>query len=192
MKNVDVELALLPQTLVVPVGDALAAAGWGWSVQGDDLAADVVPEVLVLGVMLQSGRAERFLDADPTAWWDGIEETLVSVFQRLERVSAMAAHGGGRVVLVVDDAGVCGGAQKSGDSAVGGAAIAMTKSLAREFSPLGVSVNAAAVQADLLDSTDGQYPLKVAELIAFLADRELTHLTGQIVPCNRATLRTRV
>jgi len=192
VKTVDVEFALLPETLETPVREALAAAGLGRCVRSEDVHADTVPKVLVLGVLGTPLKAESFLDSDPAAWWDRIETALVSVFERLERVSAMAAHGGGRLVLVVDDAGVCGTADRSTGSALGGAAIAMTKSLAREFSPLGVAVNAVAVQSHLLEHPDGSYPMEVAETITFLADAELDHLTGQIVACNAATLRTRI
>lgn len=186
------ELAHLPAILAEPVGDALTAMRYRLA-QPSAADASSAPSILVIGVMPHDLTAEPFLDADPSAWWDGIEATLVSVFESLRKISVMAEHGDGRVVLVVDDAGICGTSGRSAESAFGGAAIAMTKSLAREFSPRGVSVNAAAVQSALLYGPGAEaYGIQVARLVAFLADGELAHLTGQIVPCNTSTIRTRL
>ncbi|MDH6195420.1 NAD(P)-dependent dehydrogenase (short-subunit alcohol dehydrogenase family) [Mycobacterium frederiksbergense] len=189
---IDVELAHLPEILAAPISAALT------TMRGDAPGLSVAetataPIVLVVGLLPQHLEDEAFLDADPSEWWDPIETTLVSAFESLQTTSLMAEHGGGRVVLVADDAGICGTANRSVQSALGGAAIAMTKSLAREFSPRGVAVNAAAVQSDLLYGPGAEtYRTQVGQLVAFLADGELTHLTGQIVPCNNSTIRTRV
>lgn len=188
--TVNFELAQLPDVLAAPIGGALVAMHWPEPPITD---TRTVPRVLVVGVVPQSQQAETFLDADPSEWWDTIETTLACAFESLQMAPLMAENGGGRVVLVVDDAGICGAAGRSAESALGGAGIAMTKSLAREFSPRGVSVNAAAIQSDLLHGPDAErYRNRVAQLVAFLADPELEHLTGQIIPCNNAIIRSRV
>ncbi|MUL82256.1 MULTISPECIES: SDR family oxidoreductase [unclassified Mycolicibacterium] len=188
----DVELAHVPEILAAPINDALTTMRTH-SPRSSAADARTVPRVLVVGMMPDPLEAKAFLDADPAAWWDAIETTLASAFESLKTAALMAEHGGGRIVLVADDAGICGTAHRSAESALGGAAIAMTKSLAREFSPRGVSVNAAAVQSDLLYGPGAEtYRTQVGQLVAFLADDELAHLTGQIVPCNNSTIRTRV
>lgn len=189
----EAELALLPDDLAASVSAALTNVGLHCSSQPFGTPARIAPRVLIVGVMPPAQEATRFLDTDHSAWWDVVERTLESAFERLQRVHGMVENGGGRVVLVANDAGVCGEAGRSIESALGGAAIAMTKSLAREFSPRGVSVNAVAVQTDLLASLSVEgYGTKVAELVAFLADPELEHLTGQIVACNNSTVRARI
>lgn len=188
----DIELAQLPTALAAPISDAIATTPLR---SPPSPAADTrtAPAVLVVGVLPNSLDAVAFLDADPSAWWDTVESTLASAFESLQRTSRMAEHGGGRVVLVAADAGISGTADRSVESALGGAAVAMTKSLAREFSPRGVSVNAAAVQSDRLYGPGAEtYCIKVAQLVAFLADPALEHLTGQIIPCNNATICTRI
>ncbi|QRY48011.1 SDR family oxidoreductase [Mycolicibacterium boenickei] len=190
----DAEIALLPEALTAAVSDALSNRGLQCLLpQPVCTPARIAPRVLIVGVMPPAQQAERFLDTDEARWWDVVERTLASAFEQLQCVNRMAENGGGRVVLIANDAGVCGDAGRSIESALGGAAIAMTKSLAREFSPSGVSVNAAAVQTDLLYGLHAEgYGIKVAQLVAFLADLELEHLTGQIVACNNSTIRARI
>lgn len=188
--TVNFELAQLPVVLAAPISDALIAMHWPEPPVTD---ARTVPRVLVVGVMPPPQEAAAFLDTDSTEWWDTMETTLACAFESLHMAPLMAENGGGRIVLVVDDAGICGAAGRSAESALGGAGIAMTKSLAREFSPRGVSVNAAAVQSGLLHGSGaGNYRIRVGQLVAFLADPELEHLTGQIIPCNNSTIRSRV
>jgi NAD(P)-dependent dehydrogenase (short-subunit alcohol dehydrogenase family) len=189
----DAELSLLPDDLAAAVAGALTGVGLQCSSQPLGTPARSAPRVLIIGVLPPAQEAQRFLDTDQSTWWDVVETTLESAFERLQRVNHMADNGGGRVVLVANDAGVCGDAGRSIESALGGAAIAMTKSLAREFGPGGVSVNAVAVQTDLLNGLSAEgYGIKVAQTVAFLADPELEHLTGQIVACNNSTIRTRI
>lgn len=186
------ELAHLPAILAAPISEALTSVrSRSPRPSADDARA--VPRVLVVGMMPDPLEARAFLDTDPATWWEAIETTLASAFESLQAAALMAEHGGGRIVLVADDAGICGTVHRSAESTLGGAAIAMTKSLAREFSPRGVSVNAAAVQSDLLCGPGAEtYGSRVGRLVAFLADDELAHLTGQIIPCNNSTIRTRV
>jgi NAD(P)-dependent dehydrogenase (short-subunit alcohol dehydrogenase family) len=188
----EAELALLPEDLADPISAALTNMGLQCSSQPFGISARIASRVLIVGVLPPALEAKRFLDTDQSAWWDLVERTLGSAFERLQRIHDLVENGGGRVVLVVNDAGICGEPGRSIESAIGGAAIAMTKSLAREFSPKGVSVNAVAVQTNPLASGDERYGTKVAELVAFLAGLELEHLTGQIVACNNSTIRARI
>jgi NAD(P)-dependent dehydrogenase (short-subunit alcohol dehydrogenase family) len=191
--KIDAEIALVPEALADAIGDALASQGLQCPSPPFDTPARAAPRVLVVGMMPPAQDARTFLDTDQSTWWDGIERTLDSAFERLQRVHGVAENGGGRVVLVANDAGVCGEAGRSVESALGGAAIAMTKSLAREFSPRGVAVNAVVVQTDLLNGPGAEdYAVKVAQVIAFLADLDLEHLTGQILACNNSNIRTRI
>jgi NAD(P)-dependent dehydrogenase (short-subunit alcohol dehydrogenase family) len=187
------ELSLLPQSLAVPVRQALIAKGFIHT-PAETTTDRAIPRLLVVGTILPTRRSEHFLDTNDSQWWEVVESTLAAVFEQLQKVPLMAENGGGRVILVTDDLGISADAGRSVESTVGAAAIAMTKSLAREFGPRAVSANAVAVQADLLHSEDrcgGEYSDQVAQSVAFLADPDLSHLTGQIIPCNHATVRGR-
>ncbi|HEX7827870.1 MAG TPA: SDR family oxidoreductase [Mycobacterium sp.] len=184
-------LALLAPSLVEPVGDALTAAGLTLMPADAGTRDGATPRVLVLGTMPSPTTREPFLTSDGVPWWDLVESTMVAVFETLRTAHSMAESGGGRIVLVADDRGITSEPGRSMQSTVGAAAIAMTKSLAREFGPKALSTNAVVLRADQLDAdTGGEYAARVASVIAFLADLELPHLTGQVVACQGATIGT--
>lgn len=150
-----------------------------------------VPDLFVIGVAEPQPAAD-FADIDPTTWWAEVERRLSALFARAQAAGRdLAAGGGGRIVMVVDARGLAGAAGATVDATVGSAAIALTKSLARELGPAGVAVNAVAVSAPPQEGFTEPTPDEIAETIAFLGDTRLPSLTGQILPCTGGTVRTR-
>ncbi|OPC79550.1 hypothetical protein B4N89_00040 [Embleya scabrispora] len=149
------------------------------------------PDLFVIGTT-EPGPAADFADTDPVNWWAAVERRLSALFALAQAAGRdLAAAGGGRIVLVLDARGLAGEAGATVDATVGSAAIALTKSLARELGPVGVAVNAVAVSASPQGGFTEPTPHHVAQTIAFLGDPDLPSLTGQIVPCTGGTVRTR-
>ncbi|WP_033296199.1 SDR family NAD(P)-dependent oxidoreductase [Amycolatopsis jejuensis] len=144
------------------------------------------PEIAVIGTGKNQHR-QAFLETDATEWWTETMRRSSALFEVARTVgTAMAAAGRGRIVFVVAEAGVSGQADASVDAAVASAAIALTKSLARELAPAGVAVNAVTV-ADGVGT-----PAQLAEAVGLLADERLPSLVGQIVSASAGRTRTRI
>ncbi|GCD96061.1 SDR family oxidoreductase [Embleya hyalina] len=149
------------------------------------------PDLFVIGTT-EPGPAADFADTDPVTWWAAVERRLCTLFALAQGAGRdLAATGGGRIVFVLDARGLAGEAGATVDATVGSAAIALTKTLARELGPVGVAVNAVAVAAPPRDGFAEPTPHDVAQTIAFLGDARLPSLTGQILPCTGGTIRTR-
>ncbi|MYS84910.1 SDR family oxidoreductase [Embleya scabrispora] len=149
------------------------------------------PDLFVIG-STEARPAAAFLDTDPQTWWADVEGRLSALFARVRAAGRdLVAGGGGRIVLVLDARGLAGAAGATADATVGAAAIALTKSLARELGPAHVAVNAAAVSGPPEAGFAEPTPHEIAETIAFLADPRLPSLTGQTLPCTGGTIRTR-
>jgi len=147
--------------------------------------------VAIIGVGGMEQPESAFLDLEASAWYAAVEEAIADLIENASVLSGYARSGTGRAVIVLDDRGISGAEGASVQSTIGSAAIAVVKSLAREFSPRGVVTNGLAVDAVALH-TSAAYREDVLSSVLLLADESLPNMTGQIVAVNRARIRTRV
>jgi len=116
-----------------------------------------------------------FLDVDPQEWFHGVMATLTPAF-RLVRASvpALRESTAGRIVLL-------GSGWSTGDrpgstaaSAVHGAVVALTKTLARDLGPDGITVNEV-----VRDGTEP--PDAVAATVSYLCGPTAGAMVGQLL-----------
>jgi len=141
---------------------------------------------------------------ETNADYDRIFDTNVrSVFLCCRAVyDAMVAKKWGRIINVSSMWGVTGASCEVLYSASKAAVIGLTKGLALELAPSGITVNAVApgvIKTDMLDCYDAETltelaeetpvgrlgtPADVAAVIAFLASEEAGFVTGQVIGAN--------
>lgn len=141
---------------------------------------------------------------ETTADYDRIFDTNVrSVFLCCRAVyDAMVAKKWGRIINVSSMWGVTGASCEVLYSASKAAVIGLTKGLALELAPSGITVNAVApgvIKTDMLDCYDAETltelaeetpvgrlgtPADIAAVIAFLASEEAGFVTGQVIGAN--------
>ncbi|MBA2308147.1 MAG: SDR family oxidoreductase [Pseudonocardiales bacterium] len=104
---------------------------------------DALADISRIDVLVNNAgwdRVQPFLDNDPSLW-----DTLIAVNLRgpinLCHLALPRMSSGGRIVNIASDAGRVGSSGETVYSACKGGVIALTKSLAREAAPLGVSAN---------------------------------------------------
>jgi 2-hydroxycyclohexanecarboxyl-CoA dehydrogenase len=157
-----------------------------------------------------------FVDHDPEDWWLNLEVNLTGTFFLLRAVIPdMRLQGGGRVVIIASEFGVCGWANATAYAASKSGLISLTKTLGRELGPEGISVNAIApgimdtpqLDVDAVDagvspeeirrryaaeSPLGRIgrPEEIAALVAFLVSERSAALVGQILQPNGGTTRS--
>ena len=169
--------------------------------------ADLGPvEVLVCNAahMVMGGIDE----VGPDAFWKVIDTNLTGSFNCIRACApAMAGGGFGRIVTVASGWGVTGWPRATAYSASKAGLISMTRAVARELGPHGVTANAVApgvvdtpqLDVDARDAGVGpaeirarygaQVPLgrvgrpeEVAAVVAHLCSEEAGTITGQVVP----------
>ena len=145
-----------------------------------------------------------FTETKPDDWKPQVDVGLYGVIHCCHAVAPhMIKQKSGRIVNVTGDSARVGEKYLSVTAASRGGVLSLTKSLAREFGPSGITVNCVALglvatshidQAWLEENYDKivrQYPLgrigkasDVAPAIAFLASEEASWITGQILSIN--------
>ncbi|MCJ8156602.1 SDR family NAD(P)-dependent oxidoreductase [Sphingomonas sp. LaA6.9] len=147
-----------------------------------------------------------FLSMKIEDWQRVIDINLTGVFHTVQAaVPDMIEAKWGRIVTISSQAGQSGGPQQAHYSASKGGVIGMTKALARELAPHGITVNT--VPPSLVDTPQarrseavGEFPLEmivqmipisrpgqpseIASACAFLASDEASYVTGQVLGVN--------
>ena len=187
---------------------------------GDSFAADVgdgeQAERLVAAVIDRFGRIDGlvnnagktqvgpFLDIDPDEWDEVIRTDLTAAFHTTRAVlPSMVDRGSGSIVNIASRLGQMGITETAAYSAAKAGLIGLTRSLAREFGPKGIRINAVApgvtlteMTTDLVDSEAGRARLRdmalgrfgradeVAEAVVFLLSDKASLFTGQTLNPN--------
>ncbi len=188
--------------------------------EGDRFAADIADgaqaEALVGRIISRFGRVDAlvnnagltqvgpFLEIEP-AEWDAILRTdLTAAFHTCRAVlPSMVARGSGTIVNIASRLGQIGVPETAAYSAAKAGVIGLTRSLAAEFGPRGIRVNAVApgmtvteMTTDLADSDEGRRRLRdmplgrfgradeVAEAVVFLLSDASSLFLGQTLNPN--------
>jgi 3-oxoacyl-[acyl-carrier protein] reductase len=188
--------------------------------QGDCFAADISDgaqaEALVAAVIDRFGRVDGlvnnagttqvgpFLDIEPATWDAVIRTDLTAAFHTSRAaLPSMVERGSGSIVNIASRLGQMGITETAAYSAAKAGLIGLTRSLAREFGPRGIRINAVApgmtvteMTADLLDSEAGRARLRdmplgrygradeVADTVIFLLSDAASLYLGQTLNPN--------
>jgi 3-oxoacyl-[acyl-carrier protein] reductase len=145
-----------------------------------------------------------FLELDPAAWDQVIATDLSAAFHTCRAVlPSMIERGSGSIVNIASRLGQMGISETAAYSAAKAGLLGLTRSLAREFGPHGVRVNAVApavvetpMTTDLVNSEEGRRRLRdmalgrfgraeeVAEAVVFLLSDRSSLFTGQTLNPN--------
>lgn len=139
-------------------------------------------------------------DMDESSWDDVIDANLKSVFLCTKAfLDGMLANKYGRIINISSVWGICGASCEAAYSAAKGGVNALTKALAKELAPSGITVNAiapgavetrmnAGLDADerrelLAEIPAGRFarPEEIASWVHFLALPESEYITGQVI-----------
>jgi 3-oxoacyl-[acyl-carrier protein] reductase len=145
-----------------------------------------------------------FLETDPATWDAVLRTDLTAAFHTCRAVlPSMVERGSGSIVNIASRLGQIGVAETAAYSAAKAGLIGLTRSLAREFGPKGIRVNAVApgvtltdMTTDLVDSEEGRRRLRdsalgrfgradeVAEAVVFLLTDASSLFLGQTLNPN--------
>ncbi len=189
-------------------------------VEGESFAADLADgeqaEGLVASVIDRFGRVDGlvnnagttqvgpFLEIEPAEWDDVIRTDLTAAFHTSRAaLPSMVARGTGSIVNIASRLGQVGITETAAYSAAKAGLIGLTRSLAREFGPKGVRINAVApgmtvteMTAELLDTEAGRARLRdmplgrygradeVADAVIFLLSDASSLFLGQTLNPN--------
>ena len=145
-------------------------------------------------------KAEPFLQTEPEIWHKVIAINLYGPIHMCHAVlQGMAERGRGRVVSIASDAGRVGSSGEAVYSACKGGIIAMTKTMARELSRTGITLNTvcpgptdtpllAEVNEKLRAALERAIPMKrlakpedYPGMVAFLLSDDAAYITGQTI-----------
>ena len=147
------------------------------------------------------GVERLFLDTTPEEWANIIETDLTGTFLCCQAAARhMKENGYGRIVNLASTAGIRGGTGRAAYGAAKGGVITLTKVMAVELAPYGITVNAlapGAIETELVkrmhsEKTRVVYrngipadrygtPEEVAAAAAFLVSEEARYVSGQIL-----------
>ena len=187
------------------------------SVQGDctdgqvvaDFFRDVTRKLGDIDILFnnvgQSARARKslFVDSTEETWRFVLEINLLTAMRCTRIVApAMTARGRGRIINMSSNAALYGTLHQADYAAAKAGIIGLTRALARELSPHGITVNAicpgvirtsaivhstpetiAALRADTPVGFEAE-PEEVGGLVAYIASDEARFLTGQTIAFN--------
>jgi 3-oxoacyl-[acyl-carrier protein] reductase len=183
---------------------------------GADLSVGDQAEDLVTAVIDRFGRVDGlvnnagttqvgpFLDIEPAEWDEVIRTDLTAAYHTTRAaLPSMVERGSGSIVNIASRLGQMGITETAAYSAAKAGLIGLTRSLAREFGPTGVRINAVApgmtvteMTADLLDSDTGRARLRdmplgrygradeVADTVIFLLSDAASLYLGQTLNPN--------
>ena len=202
------------QRTLARIGEARAGA------EADSFAADIAvgaeAEHLVARVIERFGRIDGlvnnagltlvgpFLETTTEEWEAVIRTDLTGAFHTCKAaLPSMVERGSGTIVNLASRLGQIGVAETAAYSAAKAGLIGLTRSLAREFGPLGIRVNAVApgvtitdMTTDLVDSEEGRRRLRdsalgrfgradeVADAVIFLLSDASSLFAGQTLNPN--------
>ncbi len=198
----------------------VVARARGLGAEAESFAADVgdgrQAEALVEQVIGRFGRVDAlvnnagltmvspFLEIDPADWDAVIRTDLTAAFHTCRAVlPSMVERGSGTIVNIASRLGQVGVAETAAYSAAKAGLIGLTRSLAREFGPRGIRVNAVApgvteteMTTDLVASEEGKRrlrdmalgrfgrPEEVADAVIFLLSDASALFLGQTLNPN--------
>ena len=132
-------------------------------------------------------------------WEEVLDVDLKGAFHCIKAVSKeMVRRRGGRIINISSAAGLIGDLRRANYSAAKAGLIGLTKAVARELAPSGITVNAVApgvVRTDMIAGMSESLrarlmasipcarfgePEEVAHLVTFLASEEAAYITGQV------------
>jgi len=146
----------------------------------------------------------KTMDQLEPAMWDRVMDVNVrgTWLATVAAIPHLAASGSGRVVNMASDTALWGAPRLMAYIASKGAVIAMTRGMARELGPQGITVNAIAPGLTLVEATQyvpadrhdqylkgravprAQVPEDVTAAALFLLTRASGFITGQLLPVN--------
>lgn len=118
-----------------------------------------------------------FLGRDPTEWYAEVLSCLTPPFRLVRAaVPALRRSGAGRVVLLGAGWTTAAWPDHTGASAVHGAVVALTKTLARDLGPDAITVNEV-----VSDASEPPTPDAVAAAVAYLCGPAAGAVVGQLL-----------
>jgi NAD(P)-dependent dehydrogenase (short-subunit alcohol dehydrogenase family) len=116
-------------------------------------------------------------DVDPAEWYAGVMACLTPAFRLVRAgVPALRRSGSGRIVLLGSGWTTAERPGQTAASAVHGAVVALTKTLARDLGPDGITVNEV-----VADPADPALPETVAEAVSYLCGPAAGTVVGQLL-----------
>ena len=176
----------------------------------DDAMADAREELGPIEIMVTSAGFDEFAsftDITPDAWNRMIEINLTGTFNCIQAaIPDMLAAGWGRIVTISSSSAQSGAARMAHYVASKGGVVGLTKALAVEYAPSGITVNTippgfidtpmarrAEARGDLpsIDAVAARTPVRragtpedIAAACAFLCSDEAGYITGQLIGVN--------